>query len=361
MIMTPPIGAEMRKVQPEDLILVTGATGFIGPRVAAALVARGCRKIRCLVRASSDPGVVAELASLQRDGVTVEIVKGNLLARADCGSALKGVAAIAHLATARGGSFPDAFMHSVVTTRNLLEAAAAQAELPRLVNVSSIAVYTNRQKPHGRLLDETCPVETQPQLRGEPYVFAKVKQDQIVAAYADRFGIPVVTVRPGYVFGPGKCAMCGRVGTGAFGLFMHLGGSNRLPVTYVDNCADAIAAACVTPLSAGSVYNVVDDDLPTSRQWLKLHKAHVDSFRSLYLPHAASYLLSYAWESYSRWSEGQLPPVFNREAWHAYWKRTRYSNHKAKSELGWRPLVPMSESLKRYFDWCATRSAGADA
>ena len=50
-------------------------------------------------------------------------------------------------------------------------------------------------------------------------------------------------VRPGYVYGQGKSAITGRVGIGSFGIFLHLGGGNRIPLTYVENCADAIVLA----------------------------------------------------------------------------------------------------------------------
>ena len=136
------------------------------------------------------------------------MVKGNLLSREDCTAAMKDVAVIFHLAAGRGGkSFPDAFMNSVVTTRNLLEASLRHHCLRRFVNISSFAVYTNTQKPRWRLLDEICPVEKHPELRGDAYCFAKVKQDEIVTEYGKKFGIPYVIVRPGYVYGPGKASI----------------------------------------------------------------------------------------------------------------------------------------------------------
>ena len=101
--------------------------------------------------------------------------------------------------------------------------------------------------------------------------------------------------------------------------------------------------------------NVVDDDLPTSRQFLRLYKRNVGSFRSIPVPRAASYVLCLLWEKYSAWSEEQLPPVFNRSAWHAYWKGSRYANDKAKRLLGWTPSVPTTEGLRRYFESCRGR------
>jgi nucleoside-diphosphate-sugar epimerase len=283
----------------------------------------------------------------------VEVVQGNLLSPRVCDAVTRDVAIIYHLATSRDGrSYPEAFLNSVVTTRNLLDAALRHKRLKRFVNVSSLAVYTNTDKPAGRLLDEACPVDRQPLARGDAYCFSKVKQDELVEDYGRKFAIPYVTVRPGYVYGPGKAGLSSRVGIDTFGIFLHLGGSNRIPLTYVDNCADAIALSGLLPSIEGEVFNVTDDDLPSSRRLLRLYKSNVRSFRSLYIPHAVSYALCALWERYSDWSEGQLPPVFNRRHWHAYWKKTEYSNRKLKERLGWTPRVSMSDGLRRYFDDC---------
>jgi nucleoside-diphosphate-sugar epimerase len=142
------------------------------------------------------------------------------------------------------------------------------------------------------------------------------------------------------------------VGIDTFGVFLHLGGSNTIPFTYVDNCADAIALAGLKPGVDREVFNVVDDDLPSSRQFLRMYKQNVRRFKSFYVPHFISYALCYTWERYSAWSEGQLPPAFNRRRWHSVWKKTCYSNDKLKSRLGWTPKVPTADGLERYFEAC---------
>jgi nucleoside-diphosphate-sugar epimerase len=195
-------------------------------------------------------------------------------------------------------------------------------------------------------------VEEHPELRGDAYCFAKVKQDEIVTEYGRRFGIPYVIVRPGHVYGPGNEQITGRVGIGTFGIFLHLGGSNTMPLTYVDNCAEAIALAGLKAGVDGQVFNVVDDDLPSSRQFLRLYKKNVRRFASLYIPHIVSYALCYLWERYSSWSEGQLPPAFNRKRWNAYWRKTHYSNQKLKTQLGWVPKVSRGAAFRQYFEAC---------
>jgi nucleoside-diphosphate-sugar epimerase len=290
----------------------------------------------------------------------VEIIYGNLLSREDCLRATQGVALVYHLAAARGEkSFPDAFMNSVVTTRNLLDACRHHRCIKRFVTLSSFSVYSNVNNTRGDLLDESCPIETNPAQKADSYTFAKAKQDEIVTEYGKKFGIPYVIVRPGFVYGPGNEAISGRVGIGSFGIFLHLGGSNTIPFTYVDNCAEAIILAGLKKGIDGEALNVVDDELPSSRQFLKLYKKNVRNFRSLYVPRSMSYLLCWFWEKYSEWSEGQLPPTFNRSMWRGYWKKTSYTNEKLKNRLGWSPKVSSTEALQRYFESCRQKKAHA--
>jgi nucleoside-diphosphate-sugar epimerase len=328
----------------DDMILVTGATGFIGSRVVRNLVARGFRNVRCFARPSGDAEKEKALSGITSGREGVQVFRGNLLVAADCLAATEGVSVVLHLAAGRGEkSYPDAFMNSVVTTRNLLNACVQHKCVRRFVNVSSFAVYTNTHKQRRNLLDETCPIELHPERR------------EIVAEYGKEHGLRSVILRPGHVYGPGNEAITGRVGVGTFGLFLHLGGSNPIPFTYVENCADAIVLAGLVQGIDGEAFNVVDDDLPSSRRFLSLYKRNVRNFKSLFIPHLLSYSLCYLWEKYSDWSEGQLPPAFNRNRWHAFWKKTRYSNEKIKNRLKWAPKISTADGLGRYFEACRTK------
>ena len=334
-------------VKRNDLILITGANGYIGSKVFDILLEYGFTKLRCLVRSSRNLSALHRIADAAK--VEVEFFEGNLLSRGDCLRAVEGVSVIYHLAAGVEKTFPGCFLNSVVTTRNLLDAMIKEQTLKRLVNISSISVYSNRNIPRGGVLDESCEVDTQWVERYEPYAYGKAKQDNIVKDYAEKHNLPYVIVRPSVVFGPGKAKVTDRIGTNTFGVFLHLGLGNRIPFTYIDNCAEAIVLAGLKKGIEGQVFNIVDDDLPRSREFLSLYKHNVGRFFSIPIPYPVWFSFCYLWEIYSKWSEGQLPPVFNRKTCSIYWKGNKYSNTKAKEMLGWQPRITMNEGIEKFF------------
>lgn len=331
-------------------VLVTGAAGFVGSRVVGALLNLGFERVRCGVRRSSDLGLL-QAAIPAGQSNRCQIVDANLLSKEECRQLTADVELVYHLVAGRGKSFPGCFQGSVITTRNLLDSLVEHRRLKRFVNVSSFAVYSRFQGKRGALWDESCPLEDNLDERHDAYVYGKLKQDELVQQYHERFGVPVTIVRPGIVFGPGKKAIPGFVGVDTFGFFMHLGGRGRLPLTYVDNCAEAIVLAGLAEGAEGEVFNVVDDELPTSRAFLRAYKRQVRKFASVPIPYPVTYGLCALWEWYAKRSKGQLPPVFNRRECVFAWKGHRYTNQKLKQYLGWQCRVPMQEALQRYFEY----------
>jgi nucleoside-diphosphate-sugar epimerase len=330
-----------------DLILVTGSNGFIGTSVVANLLARGFSNLRLFVRPSSKLDNLKKILGSHAAGKNAGIVAGDLLSREDCQAAAREAAVIIHLAAGFEKSFAGAFMNSALATRNLIEAFLEVGQPKRFVNVSSFAVYSNLKMKRGAVLDETCPLEDAPQERHDAYGFGKLQQEKIVRDYGRKRNLPFVILRPGAVYGPGKPDLSGRIGINTFGFFIHLGGANELPLTFVDNCAEAIVLAALKPGVDGETFNVVDDEKMTSREFLSARKK-VKSFFSIYVPYPLAYLGSVLWENYSKKLHGQLPPVFNRRRCAAEWQGNRYSNRKLRERLGWRQKVPLADAMKSF-------------
>ena len=333
----------------EDLILVTGVAGFIGAKVVEFLLQSGFKNLRCFIRPSSNRPALQKIIN-NYPKAQIEIIEGNLLSRNDCAVAATDVKVVYHLAASADKSFSGTFMNTTVTTRNILDALLQKTNLKRFVNVSSFAVYSGIRLRRGGVLDETCAIEDVPLLRGA-YCYGKIKQDELLYEYRRKYNLPYVIVRPGAVYGPGKNAITGRVGIDTFGFFIHLGGPNRIPFSYVDNCAEAIALAGLIKGVDGEVFNIVDDQLPSSRKFLRLYKKNVGHFKSIYVPWWASYFFCLVWEKYSKWSRGQLPLAFTRNRWAAEWKGHKYSNQKIKDRLGWKQRVDFEDASRHYFDF----------
>jgi nucleoside-diphosphate-sugar epimerase len=331
----------------DDPILITGANGFIGRRVIENLLARGFSRLRCLVRFSSKLEDLKTVLEKFPDAKNVEIIYGDVISREDCRKAAQDISIIFHLAAGFDKSFAGAFMNSALGTRNLIEAFLECGKPKRFVNVSSFAVYSNLKMERGALLDENCPLEDAFQERYDAYGFGKLKQEEIVRDYGKKHGLPYVILRPGAVFGPGKTELSGRVGINTFGFFIHLGGSNELPLTFVDNCADAIVLAGLTSGVDGETFNVVDDEKMTSREFLAARKK-IKKFFSISIPFPLARIGSTLWENYSKKSNGQLPPVFNRRRAAAEWQGNRYTNAKLKQRLNWKPKVKMADAMKLF-------------
>ena len=331
-----------------DRILVTGSNGFIGVRVVKTLLEYGFSNLRCFIRPSSRLDRLEKALSRFDAGKNVELVTGDLLSHDDCRKAAKGVSIIYHLAAGMEKSFAGAFMNSALATRNVMDAFLQCGQPKRFVNVSSFAVYSTLSLKRGDLLDESCPLEDAPRERFDAYGFGKLKQEELVKEYGRKYKLPYVIVRPGYVFGPGKRELSGRIGIDTFGFFIQVNGSHSLPLTFVDNCAEAIVLAGLKANVDGEIFNVVDDELLTCRQFLDAYKKKVKSFRSIRIPYFAGYGLCSLWEKYSKWSKNQLPPAFNGRRCAAEWKGNRYSNQKLKDQLDWKPRVSMEKAMEAF-------------
>lgn len=339
-------------------IVVTGCTGFLGVPTVERLLARGEDDVRCFVRPGSKRERLEAVLRKYPDR-RVEIVVGTLSTPKGAAEAVEGCDVVYHLAAALTGAPADMFLNTVVTTRHVLDAmrdGARGATPPKLVHVSSFGVYGVATLRRGATVDEQTPLEPHPERR-DPYSQAKLRQEKLVWEYASKYGIPSVVLRPGVIYGPSGGAFSTRVGLNLFGLFLHLGGDNLLPITYVDNCAEAIVVAGRSLRAEGQAYNVVDDELVTASRWLCLYKKHVKRIPSVRVPYPALLAISELVARYHTFSKGQLPAVFTRYKSATMWAGNRFDNAKLKS-IGWRPIVSTEDGLTRTFEDLKARCAG---
>jgi nucleoside-diphosphate-sugar epimerase len=329
-------------------ILVTGSGGFLGKRLLERLLEHGQTDIRCMLRDTSK-GAALEAIAAKYPVAHVEMFAANLKNAREIAAAIDSVGIVIHAAAAMKGSPAEMFLDSVVASRNLLDAVAAldAAKRPRVVLVSSFGAMGVANLGRGAMVDENTPMETQPERR-DVYSYTKLRQEQLFWEYSQRYGFELVVLRPGVIYGPGGGHFSNRVGLSLFGRFAHLGGNNLLPLTYVDNCAEAIVVAALAPQAAGQIYNVVDDDLVTSRQYLKLYREQVKPLRTIPVPYGLLLWVSKKVERYSEKSKGQLPAIFTPYKTRAMWGGNRFTNAKLK-HLGWNPIISTQEGLRRSF------------
>ena len=171
---------------------VTGATGFIGGRVARQLIEAG-HEVIAPVRT---PAKAKDLADL---GVTV--VQGDVTDKESMRQAMTGVDGVFHLAGWYKIGVKDKSMGvsiNVDGTRNVLE-LMKELDIPKGVYTSTLAVNSDT---HGRVVDESYRHEDDGHWVSE-YDHTKWRAHYEVAEPMVKAGLPLVTVMPGLVYGPG--------------------------------------------------------------------------------------------------------------------------------------------------------------
>jgi nucleoside-diphosphate-sugar epimerase len=296
------------------------------------------------VRPTSSTATLEQVRRRYRPG-DLEYVTGTLTSRADAERAVDGVEMIYHAAAAMRGDAATIFTNTVVASKYLVE-ALPRTTPPRIVLVSSMSVYAYASLPPWSMITEETPLEMHPEKR-DAYTHAKLRQEQLFRTYQEKRGFELVVLRPGVIYGPGRMALPGRVGLTLGGFSLLLGRNNPLPLSFVDNAAEAVIVAARFSLGQGEIYNVVDDDAVTARQYAHAYKQAV-SAHCMTSPWPLTVLLSWSCEKLHRWSRGLTPAVLTTYKTACLWRPYRYSNEKLK-RLGWKQLVSSDDGMRRLF------------
>ncbi len=329
-------------------ILITGAAGFLGSRIVRQLCKKGYTNIRCMVRSRQ---YMNGLSKIKADfpKVALEFIEGNLISQTDATKAINGVDLIIHCAAGKGGPIASMYLNSVVATRNLMEAAKNSKTLRRIVHISSFSVYGTAKLDRNVIIDEKTPLEQNLKKRNDGYAYVKIKQEEIVKQYEKDYNISVVILRPGVIYGPGGDEISRRVGVRLFGIFWNIGRENLLPLSYVDNCADAIIQAGIVSGIEGEIINIHDNDLRTCSEFLGRFKKDVKNIKSIKVPYGIFWIFSWLIETYAKVSKGQIPPVFSPYKTASIYKKRYFNNHKSVALLKWTPCITTEEGLTEHF------------
>lgn len=331
-------------------IYVTGSTGFVGSEVVRVAERRGHQVVAVVRPASPVP----------------ELGPGSTAARVDLRSldglaqSLAGVDTVIHLAAAKAGSFPEQFAGTVLATENLLT-AMDEAEVDQLVGVSTFSVYDYRSSRPGTVIDEQSPIDRTPAGRDE-YAQTKLIQEDLYRQFGRADDHRLVILRPGMIYGADNLWHA-LLGAELGPRFLKIGSRATLPMTYVENCAQAMVLAAerlAEPDSPagretvdGQTINIVDDGLPTQAEYAEAVAQRTEVPPSVQLPwplvRTGAGFLALA---NRRLLDGRakFPGIAVPDRLEARFKPFRYTNARAKELLGWTPRYGLVEAIERSLD-----------
>jgi nucleoside-diphosphate-sugar epimerase len=327
----------------DERCLITGATGFIGGRLAQRLIGEG-HPVRCLVRAGSDTSLLEELG--------VEMAVGDLtgadsLARAveDCGYVFHCGALVSDWATKR-----EIRAINVEGTRNLLE-VAVRASVKRFIHLSSTDVYGY---PDGGAIEES---HTATRFRNW-YAQTKLEAEMEVGRAERTDALQAVILRPATVYGPGSKEVIGEIARAIRGGHMLLIDDGR-PIAglcYIENLLDAALLALRHEAAPGHAFNVTDG---LSTTWRQLTDGLADGLGSSRvrwslpygLANSVGFSLEHAYRAMRRTTGVRLPPLLSRQAVQVLGRNQDFSNRKLRETLGWEPRVGYLAGLDATLEW----------
>jgi dihydroflavonol-4-reductase len=178
-------------------VLITGATGFLGTHLVNLLLEKPLEEVpECSVR------LLCRKDNPWEGNARVETAQGDVLDRASVGAAVRGVESIIHLAglVARDPRTSSRMLETHIEgTRNVCEAAVAEGK-PKLIIASSSGTIAASREPLTHTEDSPYAID----VAGHwPYYLSKIYQEKTAISYYRKESLPVVTLNPSLLLGPG--------------------------------------------------------------------------------------------------------------------------------------------------------------
>src|SRR5215212_5065003 len=221
--------------------LITGVTGFVGSHLAEACQQRGIPTVT-IARPSSD------LRWPKQFGC--EIVQGDIIDPASIRKAMEGVNVVIHSAAKVGdwGPVEDYRQVNVQATALLLEEAKVR-KVDRFIHMSSLGVYEARDHFNS---DESVPT---PAKHIDGYTQTKMEAEKVAHGYYTAYGVPVVILRPGFVYGTRDRTVLPKLLENLCnGKVRYLGsGEQQMNTVHVQNIVDATILCIEKPKAVGQI------------------------------------------------------------------------------------------------------------
>ena len=324
---------EIRKLS----ALVTGASGFIGGRLAERLAVEEGVRVRAMVR---DPKKAARLRKLP-----LEIVQADLLDLSSLRKAIDGCDLVFHCAALvrETGDRNEFYQANVQGTENILK-VSSDTGIKRFIHFSSVAVY-GMNPPDGS--DETTPYQP----CGNLYCDTKIASEKAVWTTHKETRLPVVVIRPANVYGPYSNTWTIRpmklINSGQ--MILINGGVGINNFVYIDNLLDAALAATKRDQSVGQVYLISDGSGVTWKEFFGSYAQMAGKPKLKSVPEWLAHVIALGMEITSKFSG--RPAKITREAVRFLTLQARFSNEKARRELGYQPRYSLAEGLKLTEQW----------
>jgi nucleoside-diphosphate-sugar epimerase len=227
----------------------------------------------------------------------------------------------------------------------------------KLIYISSCSVYGVADYKQGHVVTEESALERFPERRGH-YSLAKLKAEQLVTEAIKEKRLPIVCLRPGTYFGPGGDIFTPMMGFAvSHKLFIIIGkGDFSLPLVSIDNLVDAIIMVMQKSEGIGKVYNVVDSNPPTKKQYVEsfLKKLYPNA-KYIYLPYSMFYGIVYLQEIMINMLKRS--PFLTRYRLVSSQKKISYDSSRIRNELKWTPPATMQDAYEKVIHYERNKAA----